>query len=155
MKRLTYIYLLIPLYTALSFIGTAQRLLGAYGALVLGGVLCLAVWAIVWLRLYRSAKIRPEFAVLSVLPALSYLILNAVGEETCAAFFSPAWQNIYFLEWVASAIILILSLRRDRYDGEPRKWTQDATLHLTGIFIILYAVWMWSSTAARLFTINN
>lgn len=155
MKRLTYIYLLIPLYTVLSFIGTARHLLGSYGALVSGGVLCLAVWAIVWLRLYGSGKFRPEFAVLSVLPTLSYLILNAVGEEMRAAFFSPAWQNIYFLEWVASAIILILSLRRDRYDGEPRKWTQDATLHLTGVFIIFHTVWMWSSTAARLFTTNN
>lgn len=155
MKRLTYIYLLIPLYTALSFIGTMQRVLGTYGALALGGVLCLAVWAIVWLRLYRTGKGRPEFAVLSVLPTLSYLILNAVGEETSAAFSTPAWQNLYFFEWVASAIVLILSLRRDKCDGEPRKWTQDATLHLSVIFVILYTVWTWSTTAARLFTINN
>ncbi len=155
MKRLTYIYLLIPLYTALSFIGTAQRFLGAYGALALGGALCLAVWAIVWLRLYRAGKIRPEFAVLSVLPTLSYLILNVVGEEARAALSSPAWQNIYFSEWVAEAVVLILSLRRDKCDGEPRKWTQDATLHLTSIFVILYTVWTWSATAARLFAINN
>lgn len=155
MKRLTYIYLLIPLYTALSFVGAAQRWLGAYGALALGGLLCLAVWAIVWLRLYRAGKIRPEFAVLSVLPTLSYLILNAVGEEARAALSTPALQNLYFLEWVAAAIVIILSLRRDTCDGEPRKWTQDATLHLTSIFVILYTVWMWSSTAAGLFAINN
>lgn len=155
MKRLTYIYLLVPLYTALSFISAAPKVLGAYGTLVFGGVICLIVWAIVWLRLYRSKTIRPEFAILSVLPILSYLGLNAARDDIRAAFSSPAWQNFYFFEWLAAAIVLILSLRRDSYDGETRKWTQDATLHLTGIFILLYTVWTWSSTAATLFTINH
>lgn len=151
MKRLTYIYLLIPLYTALSLVAGAERWLGAYGALALGSVLSLAVWAIVWLRLYDSGKIRPEFAVLSVLPQFCYFGLRAAEEEFRALFTAPAWQNLYFLSWAATATILILSLRRSRADGEASQGRHDATLRLVTIFIILYCAWAWTSTAAGLF----
>ncbi len=154
MKRQTYIYWAVPLFTLLGCGASFEALFGATGALVAGSLITLLTWGVVWMRLYTGNRIRPEFAVLSILPQLLFFVLVAMGETGASgAFAAPAWQNLYFLLFVASMVMQVLSLRPGHGD-EARKTTDDPAFIILTVLIIVNAFFSWAQYASRLFPIS-
>lgn len=159
MKRLTYIYTLIPLYAVLGMVRAMETWFGPIGALIIGGLVCFAVWTVVWLRLYGTNSLRPELAVLSILPTACYLGLKFAGDEAIANFSDPSWQNVYFFTWCAAAIILILSARltpaEEKQLPSPKEKRRASGLsYIIAAFVVLYTGLTWMGTAADLFAQN-
>lgn len=131
MERRKYIYSAIPLFVLLSCGRGMEALLGSMGALILAGVIILAAWCLVWLRLYGKG-IRPEFAVLSVLPQGVYFISRYLGTQSFAQ--SAAWQNMYALAWLGFAVVSIASVK------EPQlRASQDPVFLLLVPLILFYS----------------
>ena len=67
MTRLKFIYIVAPLTVALNalpgFLEGGWRVAAAV-------LLAVAVWAVVWIRVYSTGKLRPEFAILAVIPVV-------------------------------------------------------------------------------------
>lgn len=115
MDRRTYIYWATPLFILLSCGPLLEGTLGAVGALAVAAVVAVVAWGVVWLRLYTRARLRPEFAVLSILPHSIYFLERYFHSHLFVD--SPAWQNVYALTWVAFACVCIAGVRCGR--GEP------------------------------------
>lgn len=153
MKRQSYIYTAIPLFVLLSCGSLMQGLFGASGALIAASIVILVTWSVVWMRLFGMRRVRPEFAVLTVLPQAIYFILKAAGSEVTATFAAPAWQNMYFLTWLAAVAVIILSLRPGHRDDTHRPMSQDPVFILTTILTCVYGFSTWAGYAADLFSI--
>ncbi len=154
MKRQTYIYWAVPLFTLLGCGASFEAAFGATGTLVVGSLIALLTWGLVWMRLYTGGRMRPECAVLSILPQLLFFVLIALGETgENAAFAAPAWQNLYFLLFVASVIVQILSLRPGQAD-ESRTTSQDPVFIILTVLILANGFFSWAHYAARLFPIS-
>ena len=154
MTRRSYIYCAVPLFTLLGCGATFVQLMGATATLIIGTLLALIAWGLLWVRLYDNGKMRPEFSLLGVLPALTFFVLaftGNVGEG--GAFAAPAWQNIYFLFMLASIAVQIASLCPGSKD-EPRRPTQDPPFIFLSVLIIANAFMSWVHEAAYLFPIN-
>ncbi len=153
MKRQTYIYWAIPLFTLLGCGASFVNLLGAMGALLLGSLLVLLTWAVVWMRFYGSGRTRPEFAVLAILPQLLFFVLVAMNETgENAAFAAPAWQNLYFLLFLASMVVQILSLRPGQQD-EKKTLAEDPAFIVLILLVLLNGFLSWAQYASHLFPI--
>ncbi len=154
MTRRTYIYWAVPFFTLLGSGATFVDKLGSTAALVLGLLLALPTWGLVWTRLYSTGRLRPEFAVLSVLPQLIFFFLSyagsAVPEDT---FSAPFWQNIYAVLVLAAMAVQIISLRPGPQD-EQRRPAQDAPFIFLTVLIIANGFISWVQYASRIFLSN-
>ncbi len=154
MTRRTYIYCAIPLFTLLSCGASLVQMLGPMLALFIGLLLGTTAWGFVWARFYASRCYRPEFAILGVLPQLIFFALMYAGQTGAeGAFAAPMWQNIYFLLFLASMVVQILSLRPGSQD-EPRRPSQDPPFIFLSVLIIANGFFSWVQYATVLFPIN-
>ncbi len=154
MQRRHYIYWAIPLFTLLGCGGAFVQFLGAGMALAVGTVLALAAWGLLWLRLYDNKSLRPEFAVLGVLPQLIFFALTFAGQvgET-GAFAAPMWQNLYFVLVLAAIWVQMASLRPGTQD-EKRRPAQDPLFIFLSVLVIANGLLSWVQYAPKLFPIN-
>lgn len=152
MQRVAYIYRIVPLMVALSCGKLLEGLLGGTGALIVGMAIVLAAWGVVWFRLYGMRRLRPEFAVLTILPHAVYFILKACSADVLAAFSTPAWQNMYFVAWLVAMGTLVFSLRPGYHD-DRRRVKQDSMFIMMTILTIVYGVTTWANYAGDLFRI--
>ncbi len=154
MTRRTYIYCAIPLFTLLGCGASYVHMLGSTAALILGAALALPTWGLVWARLYATGRLRPEFAILSILPQLIFFLLVFAGQTAQTSdFVAPMWQNIYFILTLAAMAIQMVSLRPGPKD-EQRRPAQDPTFIFLSILIIANGFFSWVQYASILFPIN-
>ncbi len=146
MKRLTYIYLAAPLTVALNAVPCMVD--GMWRVLV-ASALGLVLWAVIWLRVYHTRKLRPEYAVLAIIPALCNHVLHGAGPEYIQTFSSPGWQNFNFFLWVAAALVMIRSLlpTKQEYSGPI---SGDAVLIFMSLITIAYTFNCWMTTHINL-----
>lgn len=148
MKRLPFIYWACPLTLALD---TLPRFFSPLWTLVTAGALAVALWAAVWVRLYTTKRLRPEFSLLCVLPqtlgyALHYLQQSA--PEEAAAYATPFWQNLHMVLWLGLIWVGINTIKPD--EAGKKAWRDPVTLFMS-IILIFYAVTQWGATAFSLF----
>ncbi len=154
MSRRIYIYWAIPLFTLLSCGASFVHMFGSTIALITGMSAALPAWGLVWTRLYASGRLRPEFAVLSVLPQLIFFLLMFVGQTgEQGAFAAPMWQNLYFLLVLASMAVQMVSLRPGPQD-EQRRPAQDPTFIFLCVLIMANGLLSWAQYASVLFPIK-
>ena len=146
MKRLHFIYLAAPLTVALN---SLPAMLGGVWSLVLTVVLAIALWSVVWIRLFTNKKLRPEFAIMAVVPAASFYILKAAGPEYQTVFSSPGWQNFNFFLWLASIAVIIRALLPTAQEHHGRLAT-DSVLIFMSIISIFYGIFCWANIHASL-----
>ncbi len=154
MTRRTYIHCAIPLFTLLGCGASMVHTLGPTVALIVAALLALPTWGLVWARLFSNGYLRPEFAVLSFLPQLSFFILcysGQIGPE--GAFAAPMWQNLYFLAALAAMAVQIVSLRPGQED-EQRRPMQDPPFVFLSILILANGFFSWAQYASILFPVN-
>lgn len=146
-KRLTYIFSALPLLVLLNNI---PFFFGGIWQIVVAGILALALWGVVWMRLYATRRLRPEFAVLFVLPqTLAYIILFA-GKEDTAYLLTPMVQNLYFLLWMGTVFTGIKSVAAGPWEM-PAKGNKDTLYIVMTVLIIAWGLLSWSSFASILF----
>lgn len=149
MKRLNYIYAAVPLFVLLSCGPLLTGLLGTSGLMLLLVFLFIIVtWGVVWVRLYTGCRLRPEFAILSVLPHSIYYLTLFFGSTL---FRAPAWQNVYGFTWLAFTVIMLISLRPGRADDRHERVARDRTFILMAILTVFYAWSTMASFATQLF----
>ncbi len=143
MKRLNYIYWCVPLFVLLSCGSLLTGVLGT-GLLMLAVVfaLILVIWGVVWIRLYMGGRLRPEFAILTVLPHSAYYLATYFRSSL---FTDINWQNAYGLSWLAFVAVMFISLRPDKSDEKRERMSKDRTFILMSILTVVYA---WSTMAA-------
>lgn len=149
MKRLSYIYSASVLTVALN---TLPGMLEGTFRIAAASALALGLWAVTWMRVYTNKKLRPEFAILSILPALSYHIFSGAGREYLALFSSPGWQNFNFFLWLASAWVVIRALlpTPEEYKGRLAK---DSVFIFMTIISIVYTASCWMTTHSIFLTL--
>lgn len=149
MKRLSFIYFAAPLTVALN---TLPGMLDGVWRVVVAVVLALVLWGVVWMRCFTNKKVRPEFAVLAVVPATSYHLLRAAGPEYLAAFSTPGWQNFNFILWLAAIVVTIRALlpTPEEYKG---RMASDSVLIFMSIITTMYGLSCWVTTHASLYKI--
>ncbi len=154
MTRRTYIYWAVPLFTLLGCGATFVHQLGSSVALMLGMLLALPAWGLVWARLYNSGRLRPEFAILSVLPQLIFFLLCFSGQTGASgAFAAPMWQNLYFVLTLAAMAVQVVSLLPGPQD-EQRRPTQDPPFIFLTVLIIANGFISWVQYASNIFPVN-
>lgn len=148
MKRLTFIYWAAPLLLGLTalppFFAPPWSLLAA-------AALACVLWGVLWLRLYGSKRLRPEFSLAGILAPLSAQGLHALQQmnaEAAEPFAATFWQNLHFVLWLGVCWVGITALLPD----EPGKsaWKDPVTLFMS-IILILYAVSRWAAESYSLF----
>lgn len=142
MKRLSFIYWAAPLTVALNAL---PGMLDGVWRIVLASVLALALWTVLWFRIYTNKKLKPEFAIMGMLPALCFHILQAAGPEYAATFNSPGWQNFNFMLWAAAAFVFIRALlpTLSEYKG---RLIYDAVFVFMSIITIAYNFSCWATS---------
>ncbi|MDO5471951.1 MAG: hypothetical protein Q4F35_01310 [Akkermansia sp.] len=149
MKRLNYIYWAVPLYVLLSCGSLLTGLLGnGVLMLVVAFTLIIVTWGVVWMRLFTGGRLRPEFAILGVLPHSAYYLATFFQSRL---FTDPNWQNMFGLSWLVFAIIMIISLRPGRADEHRERVAKDRTFILMSILTVAYSFATMSSFANQLF----
>ena len=142
MKRLNFIYAAAPLTVALN---TLPGMLGGVWQLVTAGVLAVMLWAVVWLRVYTNRKLRPEFAIMVIVPALGYHILQWAGPEYATTFYTPGWQNFNFFLWLASMFVTIRALLPTPQEYKGRLAGDSVFIFMT-IITVVYGLSCWMKT---------
>ncbi len=105
----------------------------------------LLTWGIVWLRLYSTAVLRPEFAVLSILPQSIYFVAKGTGTEL---LHEPVWQNLYVICWIAFAMVIILSLKPKHKQDKNQPLSKDLIFGMMSILTVVYAFTTMGAYAA-------
>lgn len=131
MNRRTYIYAALPLFLLLGSGDLLVNKAGEVAALCIAILLILLAWGLVWVRLYQTKRLRPEAAVLTILPQGAYFTA-CYGQSQL--FTSPTWQNLYALSWLAFAAVIIMSLLPSTADRSAKKPSHD------GVFILMTIV---------------
>lgn len=142
MKRLNFIYLAAPLTVALNAVPAClEGVWRMISAVLLG----LTLWAVVWIRLYKTGKLRPEFAVITIIPPLCFYALTAAGPEYAATFKTVGWQNFNFFLWLGSIFVMIRALlpTQDEYKG---KLAADSVFIFMSIITTVYGISCWANT---------
>lgn len=152
MQRTTYIYRIVPLMVVLSCGRLMEGLLGSWVALIIGCVVAVVAWAVVWLRLYGMRRLRPEFAILSILPQILYFAAKVCPVNLLQEYATPAIQNTYFVVWVAAVSIIIFSLRPGYHD-DRRPVAHDPMFIMMSIITLAYGLSTWANYAADIFSI--
>jgi hypothetical protein len=142
MKRLHYIYCAAPLTVALNAVPV---MLGGTWRVVAALALAVGLWSVTWMRAYTNKKLRPEFAVLVMLPALFHHVIQAAGPEYVATFSTPGFQNLNFFLWLAATVVTLRALlpTPQEYSG-PR--SRDSVFIFMTIITIIYNFSSWSQT---------
>lgn len=144
MTRLKFIYLAAPLTVALNalpeFLEGVWRITAAL-------ILALVLWAVVWMRVYFTGKLRPEYAVLVIVPAVSYHITQSSGDEYVAIFNTPGWQNFNFFLWLAAIVVTIRALLPAAQEFRGRLAT-DSVFIFMSIITTVYGISCWATTHA-------
>lgn len=144
MKRLNFIYLAAPLTVALNAV---PGMFGGLGRIIVAVILALALWAVVWIRLYHTGKLRPEYAVLSVVPATCFQLLQAAGPKYSSTFSTPGWQNFNFFLWLAAIFVTIRALLPTPEEYKGRLASDSVFIFMT-IITVVYGISCWASTHA-------
>ena len=146
MNRLKFIYLAAPLTVALN---TLPGMLDGVWRMVSAAAIALALWAVVWIRIYHNGKLRPEYAVLAVVPAVCHHVLQGAGSDYLATFSTPGWQNFNFFLWLAVIFVIIRALlpTPDEYKG---RMSGDSVLIFMSIITVAYSLACWATTHATI-----
>lgn len=148
MNRLKYLYWLTPLMILLS---CGRMLTGVLGTgwqmAVVVAPLILLTWGIVWLRLYSTGTLRPEFAILSILPQSIYFAAKGTGTEL---LYQPVWQNLYVISWVAFAFVIIISLKPNHKQDKKQPLSKDLIFGMMSILTVVYAFTTMGAYAAEI-----
>lgn len=147
MERRKYIYSAIPLFVLLSCGQGMEALLGSLGALIVGSIAVLAAWGVMWMRLYGKGM-RPEYAVLSILPHSIYFISRYVDAQCFEQ--SPACQNLYALTWLGFAGVSIASVKEPHLAA-----TKDPVFLLLIPLILFYSFSTFSQYYTALSNIHS
>ena len=107
----------------------------------------LLTWGVVWMRLFGLNNMRPEFAILTVIPQSIYFMVKSSGSEI---MLQPVWQNLYFILWVLFCIIIIMSLRPGHKSDEKMPVVKDQTFIMMSILTVIYAFTTWLSYASEI-----
>ncbi|MBR5894370.1 MAG: hypothetical protein IKZ13_02365 [Akkermansia sp.] len=149
MKRLNYIYRAVPLFVLLSCGPMLTGLLGTSGLmLAVVFLLILIAWGVVWVRLYTGGRLRPEFAILSVLPHSVYYLCRFFESSVLT---DKIWQNIYGFTWLAFIFVMLISLRPGKADEKRERVSRDRVFILMAILTVVYAWSTMASFASQLF----
>lgn len=146
MKRLQYIYCAAPLTVALNGIPCMLDGMWRVAAAVLFAV---ALWTVTWFRVYTNQKLRPEFAIMVIIPALCFHVIQSAGEEYIAAFSTPAFQNFNFFLWLGAIWVSIRSFlpTPQEYKGPC---SRDSVFVFMTIITIVYHLSCWATTHTML-----
>ena len=144
MKRLHFIYFAAPLTVALN---SLPAMLDGVWSIALTLVLAVALWGVYWIRVYTNKKLRPEVAVMAIVPAASFHILRAAGGAYQAIFNAPGWQNFNFFLWIASIVVTIRALLPTPQEHQGRLAT-DSVLIFMSIISAFYGIFCWAGTHA-------
>ena len=148
MKRLNFIYWAAPLTVALN---TLPGMLEGVWRVAAASVLAIALWAVVWIRVYSTRKLRPEFAIMVIIPALSFHLLAAAGPEYTASFNTPGWQNFNCFLWIASIWVCIRALLPTKEEYKGRLATDSVFIFMT-IMCVVYGISCWATSHTILST---
>ena len=142
MKRLHYIYCAAPLTVALNAIPV---MLDGVWRVAVAIVLALALWSVTWFRVYVNKKLRPEFAIMVIVPALSFHVIHAAGADYVEVFATPALQNFNFFLWLSAMWVTIRALM-----PTPQEYTgrvaRDSVFIFMTIITVVYHFSSWAST---------
>lgn len=133
-NRFTYICCVLP---ALFLLNNVPMFFRDIWQLVVALLTALAVWMLVWLRLYHTRKLRPEFAVLTVLPQVVAYSCLYTGLIVRQAEASAIWQNLYALLWIGAAYVAIRSMNAG--DWERPQTKKDSVYIMMAILTIVYS----------------
>lgn len=154
MERKTYIYWAIPSFTLLSCVPSLfSGLLPSLAAIIISALVVLLCWSITWLRFYQSKALRPEFAILSILPMLIYILTRTTAAESFEYFISPTWQNAYFFIWLASGIVLFYSFAPSLEERGSLKGARDSVRSIMTLVTAVYIISSLFSTNRAIFGI--
>lgn len=148
MNRLKYIYWITPLLVLLSCGRMLTGLLGTgwLMALVLAPFILLT-WGIVWIRLFGMNNMRPEFAILAILPQSIYFIEKTAGSQL---LHQPSWQNLYLISWLAFTAIIILSMRPGHKTDTPLPVSRDHIFIMMTLLTLVYSFTTMGAYAAEI-----
>jgi hypothetical protein len=107
--------------------------------------LALALWSVTWFRVYANKKLRPEFAILVILPALSFHVVQSSGPDYVEAFSTPALQNFNFFLWLAAMWVTIRALMPTPQEYIGRVARDSVFIFMT-IITVVYHFSSWAST---------
>lgn len=116
MDRRAYIYIVTPLFVFLNCGELLVARLGSALALVVASVAMVVLWGAVWVRLCRQ-QLRPEFAVLSILPQLVFYVSRYT--QTLVFSETPFWGTLYALMWLGCLGIAIVTALPDTKGTSP------------------------------------
>lgn len=153
MNRRLYLYLMLPVVMLLNAGTTISGFFGSAAALAVGSVLAIACWTLVWLRLYTMrgcGGLRPEFAILAIVPQVAFYVLNNLGPEYSEPYLGAAYQTFNLLLWMASLWVLMASLAPAPHEEQTRLG-RDAVRLVSGAFLIFSTLSGWTSCTALLF----
>lgn len=139
-NRFTYICCILP---ALFLLNNLPRFFHGNWSLFVAGILAVAVWTLVWLRLYCTKSLRPEFAILAIVPQMAVYSLANAGSEAIIYFNTTVYQNIYTLLWIAAAFVGIRSMRAGAW--EKPKGKKDAVYVMMSILTAVYCFYSCAS----------
>ena len=153
MNRLKYIYLITPLLVLLSCGRMLTDILGCGGLLwlIIAPVL-LITWGVVWMRLYGMPRMRPEFAILSILPQSIYFICRC---SDSTVLHTTVWQNIYTLLWIGFAIVMILSMKPGHPTDPKHPVSKDRIFIFMALLALIYAFTTMGAYAAQICNIST
>lgn len=144
MKRLHFIYLAAPLTVALN---TLPALFGGIGGGFVMAILAIALWGVIWTRFYTNRKLRPEFAILAVVPSVCHYLLSEASTDYQAVFNSPGWQNFNFFLWLAAIVVMVRALLPAPHEYNGRLAT-DSVFIFMSIISTVYGLFCWAGTHA-------
>lgn len=146
MKRLHFIYLAAPLSVALNAI---PDMLQGVWRIVVALILAVILWGVVWIRCCTNKKLRPEFAILAIIPQIFYHTLQSISAKYAAIFNTPGWQNFNFFLWVAAVVVMVRALLPAPKEHKGRLATDSVFIFMT-IITVAYSISCWATTHINL-----
>lgn len=132
-NRFTYICSILP---AVFLLNNLPGFFHGYVSLIVAGALALAVWVLVWLRLYSTKSLRPEFAILTIVPQMAVYSLIQGGSDIINCFNTTTYQYIYTFLWIAAAFVGIRSMKAGAW--EKPKGKKDSVYVMMSILTAVY-----------------
>lgn len=145
-NRFTYICSILP---AVFLLNNIPHYLHGLGQLISAGILALLVWGLVWLRLYHTGRLRPEFSVLTVLPQSIAYVCAYAGMTIPQAEASPLWQNLYALLWIGVAYVGICTMRPGTWEQPQGK--RDSVFVMMWIMTVVYSFYCCGEFFMKIF----
>lgn len=139
-NRFTYICSILP---AVFLLNNLPGFFHSHWSLIVAGALALVVWVLVWLRLYSTGSLRPEFAILTIVPQMAvYSLINA-GSDAINYFNTTFYQYIYTFLWIAAAFVSIRSMKAGAW--EKTKGKRDSVYVMMSILTAGYCFFCCAS----------